>query len=62
MGYAESTRTIRIIERASKHLNKMKAAGLIDWKPVKNKEGKTGIRVWCTAPLQLPTESPKCND
>ncbi len=57
MGYSESTRTIRIIERASKHLNKMKAAGLINWKPVKNKEEKMRFHIWRTPPLQLATES-----
>lgn len=57
MGYAESTWIARIIERASKHLNKMKADGLIDWKPVKNKEGKFRFCIWRTAPLQLKTES-----
>jgi len=57
MGYAEGTRTARIIERASKHLNKMKAAGLIDWKPVKNKEGRFRFCIWRIKPLQLATES-----
>jgi hypothetical protein len=57
MGYAESTRTVQIIERASKHLNKMKAAGLIDWKPVKNKEGRFRFCIWRIKPLQLATES-----
>jgi hypothetical protein len=57
MGYAKSTRPARVIERASKHFSKMKAAGLIDWKREESKGGQTGIRSWRTvAPLQLATE------
>jgi hypothetical protein len=57
MGYSESTRTVRIIERATKHLNKMKASGLIDWKRIDNKEGKMRFCIWRPTPHQLATES-----
>ena len=56
MGYAESTWTARVIERATKHLDKMKASGLIDWKRIDNKDGKMGFHIWRTTPLQLATE------